>query len=185
MKFENFVEKLLNVFIFFRLLNKSIIRVEQPDIHFDDEDVAHTAGDDDGNQDVEMQENGENGEEEDGLQKKRITLSFEDYKNISNMLVLHMRNEESKAEDLGTDTGMKKIEIINWYLEQVADQIETEEELISRKTLIEKVIDRLINHDSVVIPLKTVELKTKGGAEDSEDTDDDTLLVVHPNYVIE
>uniref|UniRef100_T1GT34 DNA helicase n=1 Tax=Megaselia scalaris TaxID=36166 RepID=T1GT34_MEGSC len=169
----------------FRLLNKSIIRVEQPDIHFDDEDVAHTAGDDDGNQDVEMQENGENGEEEDGLQKKRITLSFEDYKNISNMLVLHMRNEESKAEDLGTDTGMKKIEIINWYLEQVADQIETEEELISRKTLIEKVIDRLINHDSVVIPLKTVELKTKGGAEDSEDTDDDTLLVVHPNYVIE
>ncbi|KAL5279336.1 MCM6 family protein [Megaselia abdita] len=134
-----------------------------------------------------MQENGDQPEDEggEGLQKKRITLSFEDYKNISNLLVLHMRNEESKCEDVGSDTGMKKIEIINWYLEQVADQIETEEELIARKTLIEKVIDRLINHDQVVIPLKTTDLKKRGDSENADDMDDDTLLVVHPNYVIE
>lgn len=140
-----------------------------------------------------MPENGDQPEEgTEALQKKRITLSFEDYKNISNMLVLHMRNEEAKCEDADSDAGMKKIEIINWYLEQVQDQIETEEELIARKTLIEKVIDRLINHDLVVIPLKTTDLKKKkkaisssAAAEDADDMDDDTLLVVHPNYVIE
>lgn len=30
--------------------------------------------------------------------KKKLTMSFEEYKNLSNMLVLYMRNEETRAE---------------------------------------------------------------------------------------
>lgn len=183
----------------FRLLNKSIIRVEQPDIHLDDDDVdeAFTG-------DVDM-ENGANGNEaadetgeagegevdpsgQSGVQKKKLTLSFEDYKNLSTMLVLHMRNEEARCEVDGSDSGMKRSDVVTWYLEQVADQIESEDELISRKNLIEKVIDRLIYHDQVIIPLKTTELKQAGKSPkrtDEEEDQDDPLLVVHPNYIIE
>lgn len=32
------------------------------------------------------------------IAKKKLTMSFEEYKNLSNMLVLYMRNEEIRAE---------------------------------------------------------------------------------------
>ncbi|XP_055908775.1 DNA replication licensing factor Mcm6 [Eupeodes corollae] len=177
----------------FRLLNKSIIRVEQPDIHLDDDEDVGLA-------DVEMEEENETAGAENGtepatngdegtatVQKKKLTLSFEDYKHLMTMLALHMRKEEARCEIEGTDSGMRRSEIVAWYLEQVADQIESEDELISRKNLIEKVIDRLIYNDQVIIPLKTTELKASGkrveGGEDEEE--EDPLLVVHPNYIVE
>ena len=184
----------------FRLLNKSIIRVEQPDIHLDDDDIdeAFTGdvdmGENGANYDTALVDEGENGDPElntsgqNQVQKKKLTLSFEDYKNLSTMLVLHMRNEEARCEAEGSDSGMKRSDVVTWYLEQVADQIESEDELISRKNLIEKVIDRLIYHDQVIIPLKTTELRQPGKSPrrtEDEDEQDDPLLVVHPNYIIE
>ncbi|XP_055385903.1 DNA replication licensing factor Mcm6 [Condylostylus longicornis] len=178
----------------FRLLNKSIIRVEQPDIHLEDDEIDEELENMDidepeNSEDIENRpQNGQNGYDEmQGLQKKKLTLSFEDYKNLSNMLVIHMRNEESRCEIDGFDSGIRRNDVINWYLEQVSDQIDTEEELISRKTLIEKVIDRLIYHDQVIIPLKTTGLKsqTKASTESTEEEEEDPLLVVHPNYIVE
>lgn len=143
----------------YRLLNKSIIRVEQPDIHLDDEDDAELALAMDAEEAATQQNghghengNGENGHDE-TAPKKKLTLSFDEYRNLSNMLVIHMRNEEARAEevqaeDAAQSEGIKKSELINWYLEQIADQIESEEELIERKTLIEKVVDRLMYHVS-------------------------------------
>lgn len=40
--------------------------------------------------------------------------------------------------------GMHRSDIVEWYLNLIADQIETEDELLAKKELIEKVIDRLI-----------------------------------------
>ena len=118
------------------------------------------------------------------LQKKKLTLAFEDYRNISNMLVLHMRAEERKMDSGESDSeGVRREDLINWYLEQVGDDIESEDDLIERKTLVEKVIDRLMNHDQVIIPLRTTILKPKQNDADEEDSN--PVLVVHPNYVIE
>lgn len=143
----------------YRLLNKSIIRVEQPDIHLDDDDDAALAMDveEETPQPETLDQNGhaENGgSQENGTShaapKKKLTLSFEEYKNLSNMLVLHMRTEEARFESEESQSeGVKMSELINWYLEQVAEQIESEEELVERKTLVEKVVDRLINHVSI------------------------------------
>jgi len=177
----------------FRLLNKSIIRVEQPDIHLDDDEGLDV---DDGIQhDIDMENNGAAANIDENMdnsgsaavQKKKFTLSFEDYKNLSTMLVLHMRGEEARCEVEGSDTGIKRSDVVTWYLEQVAEQIESEDELISRKNLIEKLIDRLIYHDQVIIPLKTSQLKPmiKGQGTEDEQTEDDPLLVVHPNYIVE
>lgn len=175
----------------YRLLNKSIIRVEQPDIHLEDEEEPTLA------METEENTNGDAGvpmDQEDGsstqvrtVQKKKMTLSFEDYKHLSNMLILHMRREENREELEGSDsTGIRRSDIVNWYLSEIADQIETEDELIERKNLVEKVLDRLIYHDQVIIPLKSSSLSSKkhGTAPVSQE-DEDPVLIVHPNFVVE
>ena len=43
------------------------------------------------------------------------------------------------------DTGMRRSDLLNQYLKDIEDQIETEEDLTEKKTLVDKVLDRLIN----------------------------------------
>lgn len=92
-----------------------------------------------------------------GVQKKKLTLSFENYKQISNMLILHIRSEETRAEAEGevskSSDGLKRSDIVNWYLQECADDIESEEDLIERKSLAEKVLDRLCYHVSRLLLL--------------------------------
>lgn len=61
------------------------------------------------------------------------------------MFVLHMRNEENRIESEDENKeGIRKSELVAWYLDQSQDQIDSEEELLEAKALAEKVIDRLI-----------------------------------------
>ncbi|XP_045455369.1 DNA replication licensing factor Mcm6 [Melitaea cinxia] len=170
----------------YRLLNKSIIRVEQPDIHLDEEDPQYEPSMDvdqevpNGTSSSESQVNG------DQAPKKKLTLSFEEYKSLSNMLVVFMRKEEMEAEAKGEESsGMHKSAVVSWYLEKLVTQgqIESEDELLERKILVEKVIDRLMYHDQVIIPLQTTGLKS--GKSSEQEVEDDPLLVVHPNYVVD
>lgn len=118
------------------------------------------------------------------MPKKKLTLSFENYKQISNMLILHIRNEEARAEageKSSSSEGLKRSDIVNWYLQECADDIESEEDLVERKSLVEKVLDRLCYHDQVIIPLRSTGLRTQ----DADAPEDDPILVAHPNYVIE
>ena len=41
--------------------------------------------------------------------------------------------------------------MITWYLEEIGNEIETEEELIEQKQVIEKVVDKLIYQDQVIL----------------------------------
>ncbi|XP_054015048.1 DNA replication licensing factor Mcm6 [Hylaeus anthracinus] len=175
-----------------RLLSKSIVTVEQPDIDLEESEDGNTevllddappvmaalnALDDHDKTPVTPQTG-------DG-EKKKLTMSFEEYKNLSNMLVLYMRSEENRAETSTVDdarAGLRKSELVAWYLDQIQDQIDSEEELLERKNFIEKIIDRLTYHDQIIIPLSTGDLKSKGTIDEE---DDDPLLVVHPNYIID
>lgn len=47
------------------------------------------------------------------------------------------------------ESSLKKSELINWYLKEVENEIESEAELIARKNLIEKVLQRLVHYVSV------------------------------------
>ncbi|XP_071443764.1 DNA replication licensing factor Mcm6 [Hetaerina americana] len=175
----------------FRLLNKSIIRVEQPDIHLEDEIEE---GDNAMDIDNDVPNGVPNGTHEDKLpeeqgvvEKKKMSITFEEYKTLSNMLVLHMRHEETRMERDGVDSrdeagsdGLRKSDLVAWYLEQVQESIESEEELLQRKELVEKVIDRLIFRDQVFIPLMSTGLK----GQEAQSLEDNPLLVVHPNYVV-
>ena len=175
----------------YRLLNKSIIRVEQPDIHLGDDDEEQQMEIDTENipPNVNGNTNG-NGTQDDNnviTTKKTFSMSFEEYKNLSNMLILHLRDQENKCILDGNDTeGIKRSELVQWYLEQISDMLESEEDLIERKVLVERLIERLITHDQVLIPLRTTDLKQKKGEEAMEEGDeDDPFLMVHPNYVVD
>ncbi len=42
--------------------------------------------------------------------------------------------------------GMRQSELVNWYLEEIQDELESQEDLALRKTIIERVIQRLVTH---------------------------------------
>lgn len=52
--------------------------------------------------------------------------------------------------------GIRRSELVDWYLVQVQDTIDTEQELIERKAVIDKVIDRLIYKVISILFLKKV-----------------------------
>ncbi|XP_066985351.1 zygotic DNA replication licensing factor mcm6 [Macrobrachium rosenbergii] len=175
----------------FRLLNKSIIRVEQPDVHLEEDENEQQIDEPmetDENRVPNGQINGVSGHQEDrdstdALKKKKLKLSYESYRNMSNLLVMYMRREEAKMEDDGSETaGLRKSAVVNWYLNEVSADIESEAELIEKKLVVEKVLDRLTYHDQVIIPLTRSGLK--GSAMEIEE-EDDPLLVVHPNYLLD
>ncbi|CAB3979404.1 zygotic DNA replication licensing factor mcm6-B-like [Paramuricea clavata] len=162
----------------FRLLNKSIIRVETPDIQFDDEEDQPEAMDEDGDDETPA-ENGMVNGHGDGpseTSKSKVRLSYEDYKHMANLMIMHIRHEEDKRED---GDSLRRSDVVNWYLKEVEGEIETEEELAQKKFLVDKVLDRLIGHDHVILALQRQE------TEDTESDKSDPFLVVHPNYVIE
>ena len=51
---------------------------------------------------------------------------------------------------------MRRGELLNWYLKEVEADIETIEELAEKKVLVEKVIDRLVQHVSQHVTVVTV-----------------------------
>ncbi|XP_004565456.2 DNA replication licensing factor MCM6 [Maylandia zebra] len=180
----------------FRLLNKSIIRVETPDINLEQEDEMQEEEEQqeegnvpngvNGNVDgvigltngINGHAGGVNGHGEPGSQSKpSLRLSFAEYKRISNLLVLHLR----RAEDAEEEEDLKKSAVVNWYLKEIESEIDSEEELINRKGLIEKVIHRLVHYDHILIQLSQAGLK---GSE-SASTEEESVLVVNPNYNLE
>lgn len=155
----------------FRLLNKSVMRVEQPNINLYEDEVDEPME----VQDAPVVENVTN-----GIGKEKIVLTFEEYKSIANILVTHIQQVEMRCEEEpADDAGLTKSELVNWYLREVQQELETEEELVRQKFLVRKVIERLIHHDQVIIPLD------RPGIESEEMAEPDPILVVHPNYVID
>ena len=48
------------------------------------------------------------------------------------------------------DAGIRRSVLVNWYLHEIEAEIDSETELMERKTIVEKVIFRLVHHVSVV-----------------------------------
>uniref|UniRef100_A0A8D2ARC9 DNA replication licensing factor MCM6 n=1 Tax=Sciurus vulgaris TaxID=55149 RepID=A0A8D2ARC9_SCIVU len=172
----------------FRLLNKSIIRVETPDVNLDQEEETQMEVDEgpggiNGHADSPAPVNGINGYSEDINQdttsKASLRLGFSEYCRISNLIVLHLRKMEEEEDE----SALKRSELVNWYLKEIESEIDSEEELINKKRIIEKVIHRLTHYDHVLIELTQAGLK--GSTEGSESYEEDPYLVVNPNYLLE
>ncbi|CAN7979531.1 unnamed protein product, partial [Ixodes pacificus] len=174
----------------YRLLNKSIIRVEQPDINLYEEEEEEEAmeldptaetpnGVEPASREVDAAGSAAPEKEKKTEARGALTLSYEEYKKVANLLVLHLLKEEARSEEAGSE-GTRRMSLVNWYLKEVESEIDSEEELVQRKTLVEKVIDRLVGHDHVIIALSTSGLKGS-----DQEVEQDPILVVHPNFVPE
>ncbi|KAM3179548.1 hypothetical protein ACTXT7_000437 [Hymenolepis weldensis] len=154
----------------FALLNKSIIRVEQPDINLEEEAVekAEVPAEPEGQEQMEIgQPTGTLGDQ---TQQPHLRVTYEQYRRIADLLILQTRRvEESKSgeprpavtEEPGDAVSqevalsatvveqsgaIRKSELVNWYLEEIAaDTLQSEAELIECKVLVERIIDRLVN----------------------------------------
>ncbi|CAI4230311.1 unnamed protein product [Auanema sp. JU1783] len=152
-----------------KLLNKSIIRLDQPDIALDDDFEADPFVLNEQNKENE-DEPMETAEKSDKIDPAKLKISFEKYKKLSDMLVLHMRQDEDLIEDDDEEYGgIHEDDLVNWYLEFIEAELETEEDVNVQKTICKRVIRRLINEDRILIELEPGTNPT---------------LVVHPNYVI-
>ncbi|XP_065665175.1 zygotic DNA replication licensing factor mcm6-A isoform X2 [Hydra vulgaris] len=172
----------------YRLLNKSIIRVETPDIQFGEEEDGELQS-----AAVEITpvtNNEENDKENEPAMEtasksvhKKLKLSYEKYRTIANTIVMFMRQEEDRSitEEEG---GLRRADVVNWYLKDKEDEIDTEAELIEQTFLINKILDRLINNDGVLLALKDPRI-TEEDFKPADDEESNPYIVVHPNYIIE
>uniref|UniRef100_A0A0N5AJT2 DNA replication licensing factor MCM6 n=1 Tax=Syphacia muris TaxID=451379 RepID=A0A0N5AJT2_9BILA len=168
-----------------KLLSKSIVRVDQPDIALDNDDdfleqmdmeeIDRMGPIGEGDSNVLRERNKDDKNPDPSQPKikidpKKLKIKFEEYKKISDLLVLHIRHEEENEPEETEEWGVKEDDLVNWYLEMVEESLESEEDYHIQKTICERIIKRLIHDDGVLI-----EVSNK---------DNVPLLVVHPNYVV-
>lgn len=84
----------------FRLLNKSIIRVETPDIDFDDEQMQ-AEGLMDGDEDPITNPLEEGKEVKSAVTTTKVRVPYEEYKTIANLLILYLRQLEDGGKGEG------------------------------------------------------------------------------------
>ncbi|PIO76203.1 MCM2/3/5 family protein [Teladorsagia circumcincta] len=155
-----------------KLLSKSIVRVEQPDIALDDDfdtDTIMEVDEDKENEADSMESSGDVEGKRAKVDHAKLKITFEKYKHLADMLVLHMRSDEEAVAEEDYE-GVRQDSLIDWYLEMIEGDLETEEDLHIQRTICHRVIRRLVTEDHVLIEM------------DSDEKN--PLLCVHPNYVV-
>ena len=107
-------------------------------------------------------------------QKKKITITYDKYQMIKSLIVLKLSEIERE-----TGEGVKRPEIVQWYLEQRENDIDTEAQLIEEQTLVEKVITKLVK-ERQLLELIGQGLQSSSSQEESQAAD--PILYVHPDY---
>ena len=126
----------------FKLLKQSIISVEKDDVEMEDEEVEAEAGAANGDEDQQM-----DAEEADApaatngtpAPKQRTQIKYDDYIKIHNMLLRRVNDDQSVAED-----GVEEDDLLVWYLEQKEDELESQEDLETQRSLARKVLKRMV-----------------------------------------
>ncbi|PJF17226.1 DNA helicase [Paramicrosporidium saccamoebae] len=151
-----------------RLLKSSIIRVETDNIDLDaaEKEWQQAANQMEGNPITETA-------------STKLSLRYEDYVRISNLLVYQLRRIEAiidtqDEESTNEPGGMKKSSLLEWYMGQIEDEMQTEEDFHHRRREVSAVVERLVHKDGVLIEL---------GVRSEDVAEFDPILVVHPNYV--
>ena len=189
----------------YRLLKSSIIRVESESIELAYEAMAVLATTSEGEkQHLENAENdtthshnlfktAKNGSlQSDPLVKDKdrshggaSQISWEEYERISNLLIYHLRAmetvEEGKAVQTTNDEymGLRKSALVEWYLTQIEDELQTEQEYYSKKLEVEAVIERLVHTDCVLLEIEHLSSLEK---DQTTVMSSDSFVMVHPNY---
>ena len=143
----------------------SLVRVDQPDVDLNEEDDVPEENEDAMETEVDEPES----------TNKSLKLTYDKYKKMSFLLIDFIRKRDELHEGEGEgDNTPKRSDVINWFLEEQIEDITSQDEMAEQKQIVEKVVDRLIYQDQILVALANT---NKGGEEF------DPFLVVHPNYV--
>ena len=157
-----------------RLLTKSILKIDQPDVNLMDHE--------DTNEDEEMTDHSTDKMDSQAsttdAMPSTLKIPYDVYKAMTNMFVIRLQREEARIEE-GESEGIRRSELIEWYLNQSQD-IESEADLIQKKLICDRVIDKLMNTDHILIGLQSAETIS---TESEKESTPDPILVVHPDYV--
>lgn len=84
-------------------------------------------------------------------------------------------------DETATDYGMKFKEVVEWYLDQIEDQIATEEEYAAEQKLIAKVLKRMVRKERLLLAVTSLDDSALESAGEEARLDDETLLIIHPS----
>jgi DNA replication licensing factor MCM6 len=137
----------------FNLLRQSIISVEKDDVDVDEDEEEilgpngarrpDTDGDSpmaDGPDEDEEGDNGpDDGADANAIRKPKTKITYDKYINVVNLLVQRVNEDE-----MGSGEGVEGEKLVEWYLEEKEDELNNEEEYHAEKSLVKKIIKRMV-----------------------------------------
>ncbi|KAI8985504.1 MCM2/3/5 family-domain-containing protein [Pilobolus umbonatus] len=145
----------------FSLLQKSIIRVEEDDVDFEDADDLLNNTD-------ALRGMSLNDTEESNA---RIKIPYERFEQIKLMLAHRLRQEQELSRD--GEYGLTRNTLVMWCLEQLEHEMD-ENDLDEQMMIINKIITKLVKTEHTFIEIK-----------EGEQIGNDPILMLHPNCVLE
>lgn len=197
-----------------RLLRASMPQTDKGELDLDDEEVAQTA--------VELQgeHTATDGQTSPAAEETAaIRINANDYQYICNMVItmlaererryrlqeavkqakvsepladgdITMEEDDDTKQDQEEDSkeyGMTLGGIIQWYLGEIEDRIETEEQYAAELKLIKKILKRMVRKERLLLPVSLVDAETMENLQDNQEMPlrDDIVLVIHPSVNVE
>lgn len=173
------------------LLRLSIIRVEMDDVLIEDDDqrevmdVDVDAGEDEQAAPEDTQFDGREGQtfssrEEAPPAAPRATISYDKYVAMMNLIVKKVDDDDNAGGD-----GLTKDELVDWYLHQKEEEINTEQEFHNERALAYKVLKRLTKDRILMSVTQNMDDETLPGDEyERQQQASRTVYIIHPNCAI-
>lgn len=161
------------------LLRQSIIRVEMDDIEIEEEDQDQVMEVDVQEEPTTRQEESVQENEEERQPAEKTTITYDKYVAIMNLLVKRVSDDDNQGGE-----GLTKEEIVDWYLTQKEDDIQSEQEYRTERVLAFKVLRRLVRDKILMSVTNSLDetLPQENQSESQESTR--TVYILHPNCAI-
>lgn len=170
------------------LLRQSIIRVEMDDIEMDDD--ADNAADSNNTEDEvrpdEVQDHTDDRStsvaETPRPKKESIAISYDKYVAMMNLLVKKISDDDSAGGE-----GLTAEQIVNWYLTQKEDDIQSEQEYYNERKLCYKVLKRLVKDRILMSVTNSLDDNDQLPVNDQQEElprNTRTVYILHPNCAI-
>lgn len=172
----------------FNLLRQSIISVEKDDVEVDEEDDENMEGvlggtvdrrEVDGDAAMADAEEDAPADGDAPQPKQKTKITYDKYMKILNMLVRRVNQEESN-EGRGVDGE----ELVKWYLEEIEEEMDNEEDYHQEMALTRKVLKRMIK-DNILMAVRGDGLLPEDAEAGASAAGDGVVYVLHPNCAIE
>ncbi|OZJ05088.1 hypothetical protein BZG36_01375 [Bifiguratus adelaidae] len=110
--------------------------------------------------------------EEDSQPKEKLTIEYEKFARLQQMIIAKLR----ELSDTDEGNGMTREDLTTWCLEQLEDEIESEEQLEYEQKVIGKVITKMIKMEEMLIEIRNIQF--------GSNADSHALIALHPNCVL-